>query len=142
MSLRPGTRAEVRKKSYKAGVDVDEGRRRREGNLIEIRKSKREDSLIKKRREVLLQAAQQAIGEPPALSPSGIDKKVRLFLLSARGVTLICRGFILEPNIRFYCASFWVDLSEERFRFDLSGNVFFAMINVPVRIIVVCSLLQ
>ncbi|RRT54267.1 hypothetical protein B296_00049291 [Ensete ventricosum] len=109
MSLRPGTRAEVRKKSYKAGVDVDEGRRRREGNLIEIRKSKREDGLIKKRREALLQAAQQAIGEPPALSPSGIDKKVLLFPFSALVVTLICRGFILEPNPRFYCASFWFE---------------------------------
>ncbi|RAL50052.1 hypothetical protein DM860_016828 [Cuscuta australis] len=59
MSLRPGTRTEVRKKSYKIGVDGDEARRRREDNLVEIRKSKREDNLLKKRREGLLPDATQ-----------------------------------------------------------------------------------
>ncbi|KAE8688512.1 Importin subunit alpha-4 [Hibiscus syriacus] len=54
MSLRPGTRTEVRKKSYKTGVDAEEARRRREDNLVEIRKNKREDNLLKKRREGLL----------------------------------------------------------------------------------------
>ncbi|WOL06693.1 importin subunit alpha-4 [Canna indica] len=76
MSLRPPTRVAVRKKSYKAGVDVDEGRRRREGNLVDIRKSKREDNLFKKRREALHQASQQALDEPPAPASSGIDKKL------------------------------------------------------------------
>ncbi|CAL9777394.1 unnamed protein product [Musa acuminata subsp. burmannicoides] len=101
MSLRPGTRAEVRKKSYKAGVDVDEGRRRREGNLIEIRKSKREDSLIKKRREVLLQAAQQAIGEPPALSPSGVDKKLENLQGMVQGVWSENPNTQLEATTQF-----------------------------------------
>ncbi|KAL1312926.1 hypothetical protein HN51_039503 [Arachis hypogaea] len=56
MSLRPSanSRSETRKKSYKIGVDADEARRRREDNLVEIRKNKREDSLLKKRREGLL----------------------------------------------------------------------------------------
>ncbi|KAJ7973252.1 Importin subunit alpha [Quillaja saponaria] len=58
MSLRPNTRTEVRKKGYKTGVDADEARRRREDNLVEIRKNKREDSLLKKRREGLLQSPQ------------------------------------------------------------------------------------
>ncbi|XP_021821272.1 importin subunit alpha-4-like [Prunus avium] len=44
MSLRPGTTSTVvRKKSYKTGVDADQPRRRREDNLVEIRKNKRED---------------------------------------------------------------------------------------------------
>ncbi|KAI3440506.1 Importin subunit alpha [Psidium guajava] len=60
MSLRPSTRNEARKKAYKTGVDADEARRRREDNLVEIRKSKREDNLLKKRREGLsLQPHQQ-----------------------------------------------------------------------------------
>ncbi|XVF38901.1 hypothetical protein REPUB_Repub20aG0142900 [Reevesia pubescens] len=44
---------EVRKKWYKTGVvvDAEEARRRREDNLVEIRKSKREESLLKKRRD-------------------------------------------------------------------------------------------
>uniref|UniRef100_A0A0D6R710 Importin subunit alpha n=1 Tax=Araucaria cunninghamii TaxID=56994 RepID=A0A0D6R710_ARACU len=50
MSLRPNSRAEVRKKNYKVGVDAEEARRKREDNLIEIRKNKREDHLLKKRR--------------------------------------------------------------------------------------------
>ncbi|CAL5411986.1 unnamed protein product [Camellia sinensis] len=59
MSLRPKSRTEVRKKSYETGVDGDEARRRREDNLVEIRKNKREDNLLKKRREGLLLQSQQ-----------------------------------------------------------------------------------
>ncbi|GAB4843046.1 Inositol monophosphatase 1 [Ancistrocladus abbreviatus] len=51
MSLRPSARTEVRRNRYKVTVDADEGRRRREDNMVEIRKSKREESLLKKRRE-------------------------------------------------------------------------------------------
>ncbi|KAL9347932.1 hypothetical protein Peur_059298 [Populus x canadensis] len=58
MSLRPNARVEVRRNKYKVAVDADEGRRRREDNLVEIRKNKREESLLKKRREGL-QAQQQ-----------------------------------------------------------------------------------
>ncbi|KAL5580371.1 hypothetical protein UlMin_012813 [Ulmus minor] len=59
MSLRPLSRTEARKKSYKTGVDADEARRRREDNLVEIRKNKREDSLLKKRRDGLVLPSQQ-----------------------------------------------------------------------------------
>ncbi|KFK43224.1 hypothetical protein AALP_AA1G096500 [Arabis alpina] len=62
MSLRPSTRAELRKKIYKTGVDADEARRRREDNLVEIRKNKREDSLLKKRREGMMLTQQQPLG--------------------------------------------------------------------------------
>ncbi|KDP23371.1 hypothetical protein JCGZ_23204 [Jatropha curcas] len=61
MSLRPSTRTEVRKKAYKTGVDADEARRRREDNLVEIRKNKREDNLLKKRREGLLLQSQNLV---------------------------------------------------------------------------------
>ncbi|KAF7805041.1 importin subunit alpha-4 [Senna tora] len=61
MSLRPTSRTEARKKTYKTGVDADEARRRREDNLVEIRKNKREDNLLKKRREGLLLQAQQLL---------------------------------------------------------------------------------
>lgn len=81
MSLRPGTRVEVRKKGYKTGVDVEEARRRREDNLVEIRKNKREDNLLKKRREAILLAASAAPSLDPASLPSApIDKKVLFWL--------------------------------------------------------------
>ncbi|KAM7277438.1 hypothetical protein ACFE04_019304 [Oxalis oulophora] len=51
MSLRPNARTEVRRNRYKVAVDADEGRRRREDNMVEIRKNKREENLQKKRRE-------------------------------------------------------------------------------------------
>ncbi|GAB2281734.1 hypothetical protein Dimus_016303 [Dionaea muscipula] len=51
MSLRPSERTEVRRNRYKVAVDAEEGRRRREDNLVEIRKNRREESLQKKRRE-------------------------------------------------------------------------------------------
>ncbi|KAK1385089.1 Importin subunit alpha [Heracleum sosnowskyi] len=53
MSLRPNARTEVRRSKYKVAVDADEGRRRREDNMVEIRKNKREENLLKKRREGL-----------------------------------------------------------------------------------------
>ncbi|CDP17235.1 unnamed protein product [Coffea canephora] len=56
MSLRPGSRAELRRGRYKVAVDAEEGRRRREDNMVEIRKNRREESLQKKRREGLQNA--------------------------------------------------------------------------------------
>eukprot|EP00898_Chlorokybus_atmophyticus_P004637 jgi/Chlat1/5174/Chrsp33S05153 len=53
MSLRPGSRSEARKKGWKKAMDADESRRKREDTMVEIRKSKREESLLKKRREGL-----------------------------------------------------------------------------------------
>lgn len=68
MSLRPSARTEVRRNRYKVVVDVEEGRRRREDGMVEIRKSRREENLQKKRREAQYSAS---------LAPSfGVDKKV------------------------------------------------------------------
>nr|GLL30606.1 hypothetical protein DM860_011857 [Ipomoea trifida] len=53
MSLRPNARTEARRSRYKVALDSDDGRRRREENMVEIRKSKREESLLKKRRDGL-----------------------------------------------------------------------------------------
>lgn len=71
MSLRPTARTEVRRNRYKVSVDAEEGRRRREDNMVEIRKSKREESLQKKRREGL-----QAQQFPSAVHTSTVEKKV------------------------------------------------------------------
>ncbi|XP_010513590.1 PREDICTED: importin subunit alpha-1-like [Camelina sativa] len=53
MSLKPSARTEARRNHYKVVVDAEEGRRRREDNMVEVRKIKREESLMKKRREAL-----------------------------------------------------------------------------------------
>ncbi|KAL1188112.1 Importin subunit alpha-1 [Cardamine amara subsp. amara] len=53
MSLKPNTKTEVRRNQYKDTVDAEKGRRRREDDMVEIRKNKREESLMKKRREAL-----------------------------------------------------------------------------------------
>lgn len=75
MSLRPSARTEVRRNRYKVAVDADEGRRRREDNMVEIRKSKREESLQKKHREGL-----QTMQFPTAaLQASNVEKKVFVF---------------------------------------------------------------
>ena len=97
MSLRPSARTEVRRNRYKVAVDADEGRRRREDNMVEIRKNRREESLQKKRREVT--AGQFTM---PAQSASTAEKKVNtscntivsyaIFLsLRSNLVTLLCR---------------------------------------------------
>ncbi|KAI4334921.1 hypothetical protein L6164_013621 [Bauhinia variegata] len=77
MSLRPNARTEVRRNRYKVAVDADEGRRRREDNMVEIRKSKREENLQKKRREGLL--AQQQF--PASVQTATVEKKVSVLCL-------------------------------------------------------------
>lgn len=74
MSLRPNARTEVRRSRYKVAVDADEGRRRREDNMVEIRKNRREESLLKKRREGL-QAHQFNA------TAAQLEKKVNLIML-------------------------------------------------------------
>ncbi|QDZ23328.1 subunit alpha of importin [Chloropicon primus] len=49
MSLRPSSRAEQRRKSSKKTIDADEARKKREEVSIEIRKSKREEQMQKRR---------------------------------------------------------------------------------------------
>lgn len=57
MSLRPEPRADRRKKGFKKGLDPEDARRKREDNIIELRKSKRDESLQKKRNLSLGMAA-------------------------------------------------------------------------------------
>ncbi|KAH7676377.1 Importin-alpha importin-beta-binding domain-containing protein [Dioscorea alata] len=102
MSLRPGTRVEVRKKGYKTGVDVEEARRRREDNLVEIRKNKREDNLLKKRREAILLAASAAPSLDPASLPSApIDKKLESLPAMVQGVWSENPTLQLEATTQF-----------------------------------------
>lgn len=71
MSLRPSARAEGRMKAYKLAVDATEARRKREDGMVEIRKSKRDESLQKKRREGSQQHQQFA----PTGQSATADKK-------------------------------------------------------------------
>ena len=74
MSLRPNARTEVRRNRYKVAVDADEGRRRREDNMVEIRKNKREENLLKKRQ--VLSSSQGVNGGGVLAQPSTVEKKV------------------------------------------------------------------
>jgi len=73
MSYRPNanSRTDVRRNRYKVAVDAEEGRRRREDTMVEIRKNRREESLLKKRREGL-----QPQQIPSALHSNVVEKKV------------------------------------------------------------------
>ncbi|KAE8665493.1 Importin subunit alpha-1b [Hibiscus syriacus] len=98
MSLRPSARTEVRRNRYKVAVDAEEGRRRREDNMVEIRKNKREENLLKKRREGLI--AQQT---QPQLLSSGADSEKKLESLPAMvaGVWSDDRNAQLEATTQF-----------------------------------------
>lgn len=63
MSYKPSAKTEVRRNRYKVSVDADEGRRRREDNMVEIRKNKREENLQKKRREGLTASMSSQLGQ-------------------------------------------------------------------------------
>ncbi|XP_004228994.1 importin subunit alpha-2 [Solanum lycopersicum] len=99
MSLRPSDRTEVRRNRYKVAVDADEGRRRREDNLVEIRKSKREESLLKKRREGLQAAQQQQF--PANLQTSTVEKKLESLPSMVAGVWSNDNNMQLEATTQF-----------------------------------------
>ncbi|XP_021772441.1 importin subunit alpha-4-like isoform X2 [Chenopodium quinoa] len=99
MSLRPNSRTEVRKKSYKLGVDADEARRRREDNLVEIRKNKREDNLLKKRREgMVLQSHPQPLNHDAS---QNIEKKLESIPIMVQGVASADANIQLEATTQF-----------------------------------------
>ena len=49
MSARANSNTERRKKGFKKTIDADDARRKREDNIIELRKAKRDEGLQKKR---------------------------------------------------------------------------------------------
>lgn len=51
MSPSPNARDEVRKKAYKHAVDGDEARRKREDKALDIQKSRKDESLSRRRRD-------------------------------------------------------------------------------------------
>ncbi|XAR52674.1 hypothetical protein NMG60_11020858 [Bertholletia excelsa] len=98
MSLRPSARTEVRRNRYKVAVDAEEGRRRREDNMVEIRKNRREESLQKKRREGL-QANQQF---PAALQQgTAVEKKLEHLPAMVSGVWSNDGNLQLEATTQF-----------------------------------------
>ncbi|CAL5413064.1 unnamed protein product [Camellia sinensis] len=96
MSLRPSARTEVRRNRYKVAVDAEEGRRRREDNMVEIRKSKREESLLKKRREGL-----QAQQFPSNIHASTVEKKLESLPSLVAGVWSNDSNLQLEATTQF-----------------------------------------
>lgn len=91
MSLRPSARAEGRMKAYKLAVDATEARRKREDGMVEIRKSKRDESLQKKRREGSQQHQQFA----PTGQSATADKKVRAKFWKAENFGVVWLYFLL-----------------------------------------------
>ncbi|KAA8543049.1 hypothetical protein F0562_021456 [Nyssa sinensis] len=96
MSLRPTARTEVRRSRYKVAVDAEEGRRRREDNMVEIRKNKREESLLKKRREGL-----QTQQFPTSINVSQVDRKLESLPAMVAGVWSDESNLQLEATTQF-----------------------------------------
>ena len=49
MSLRPDARGDRRKKGFKKGIDAEESKKKRDDDIIALRKNARDESLQKKR---------------------------------------------------------------------------------------------
>jgi hypothetical protein len=69
----------------------------REDNLV-VRKSKREDSLLKKRREGLLLLQSQQPNELPSAHASGIQKKGFHFTLFLHSISMELSGYVSVCN--------------------------------------------
>ncbi|KAL2464190.1 Importin subunit alpha-2 [Forsythia ovata] len=98
MSLRPSAKTEVRRNRYKVAVDAEEGRRRREDNMVEIRKSKREESLLKKRREGLQLQQQQQFSTS---LQSAVEKKLESLPSMIAGIWSNDSNLQLEATTQF-----------------------------------------
>ncbi|ONK67567.1 uncharacterized protein A4U43_C05F1380 [Asparagus officinalis] len=96
MSLRPSERAEVRRNKYKVAVDADEGRRRREDNMVEIRKNKREENLLKKRREGM-----QSQAFPSSTPAPTVEKRLESLPALVAGVYSDDKNSQLEATTQF-----------------------------------------
>lgn len=97
MSLRPNERTEVRRNRYKVAVDAEEGRRRREDHMVEIRKNKREENLLKKRREGL----QMSQPFPNAIPANNIERKLESLPSMVAGVWSDDSNMQLEATTQF-----------------------------------------
>jgi hypothetical protein len=62
-----------RKKDFKKGIDADDARRKREDNIIELRKAKRDEQLQKKR---VVNAGPSYAMEESSARPMGLPHKV------------------------------------------------------------------
>ncbi|KAG6532156.1 importin subunit alpha-1b-like [Zingiber officinale] len=97
MSLRPSERAEVRRNKYKVAVDAEEGRRRREDNMVEIRKNRREESLLKKRREGM----QPVQSVPQPIHTAAVEKKLENLPAMVAGVYSDDNSLQIEATTQF-----------------------------------------
>eukprot|EP00267_Zea_mays_P037115 XP_008674296.1 importin subunit alpha-1b-like [Zea mays] len=91
MSLRPSEREQMRKGNYKQTVDAEESRCRCEGQMMDMRKAKREESFQKKRCDGF---PASAAGVPPmghstALQQKGMGDVVALDLLGSDLIFLV-----------------------------------------------------
>ncbi|KAF9619948.1 hypothetical protein IFM89_010564 [Coptis chinensis] len=100
MSLRPNARNEARRNRYKVAVDAEEGRRRREDNMVEIRKNKREESLQKKRREGMTPNQQYHSSLGGGIQTS-VEKKLESLPVMVAGVWQEDRALQLESTTQF-----------------------------------------
>jgi hypothetical protein len=77
-------------------VDAEEGRRRREDNLVEIRKNRREESLQKKRREGL-----QAQQMPESANSTLVEKKLEHLPALVTGIWTDDNNMQFEATTQF-----------------------------------------
>ncbi|PWA99017.1 Armadillo [Artemisia annua] len=100
MSLRPSARTEARRNRYKVAVDADDGRRRREDNMVEIRKNKREENLLKKRQVLTSSQPISSTGGLPVLA-SAAEKKLESLPSMVAGVYSTDNASQLEATTQF-----------------------------------------
>lgn len=67
------TKQDLRRGRFKKTIDRDEARRQREDNLVGIRKMKREENLMKRRREIMGITGFAGAGDLDSVTTSGVD---------------------------------------------------------------------
>ena len=88
-----------RKKGFKKAIDIDEGRRRREETTLQIRKTKKDVRLAKRRQMPVPGSAGSAMDTPAALAAAS--------MLAAGGVAPGGYGELLYKNIILVLSNCW-----------------------------------
>mmetsp|Transcript_7864 Transcript_7864/g.20220 ORF Transcript_7864/g.20220 Transcript_7864/m.20220 type:complete len:309 (-) Transcript_7864:186-1112(-) len=98
---RPDMSARRKGKGFKKGIDQDEARRKREDNIIELRKNKRDENVMKKRTGVISDASAMAPTGSSATANQSVAQKLESLPAMVQGLASTDPQVQVEATMQF-----------------------------------------
>ena len=122
---RPSSRNERRKKDFKKGIDADDARRKREDNIVQLRKDKRDENLQKKRAVFPASGVGGAIEESTRGGGSAAQKVVHAALfVNVSKLILTCTMSCSSKGYLTWCKASGVKIWSSRSTLQRSSESF------------------